>query len=217
MVELADRTGGRAYHNTNDLKSAIRDAIGDSEITYTLGYHPNNTEMDGKFREIKVKVDRSGVNVRYRKGYLAQAPANQDPKLQQAELADAVWSPLDATGLGVNARVDFVDQPQPNTVKVLVQVNAAGLNFEEKQGRYVAKVDVLMTQKDDRGTPLGQGAKDTLDLNLKPETYAKVMKQGLVYQKVFPRESSASNLRVVVRDNGTGAIGSLTITYKDVN
>jgi VWFA-related protein len=217
LIELADRTGGRAYYNTNDLKNAIREAIGDSEITYTLGYHPTNTEMDGKFREIKVKVDRSGVNVRYRKGYVALSAVNQDPKVRREELVSAVWSPLDATVLGMNARVDFVDKPQPNTVQVVVQVNSAGLNLEAKDGRYIGKVDFFMAQKDDRGNQVGDPIADTLELNLKPETYAKVMKEGLVYRKVLPRNAGASNIRLVVRDQSTGAIGSLTVAYKDVN
>src|SRR5579864_1308055 len=37
MQELASRTGGHAYINTNDLKNAIRDAVSDSQVTYTLG------------------------------------------------------------------------------------------------------------------------------------------------------------------------------------
>jgi len=217
MVELADRTGGRAYHNTNDLKGAIRDAVGDSEVTYTLGYHPTNTEMDGKFRDIKVKVDRPGVNVRYRKGYVAQSAAMQDPKVAAKELSDAVWSPLDATALGLNARVDFTDQPKPNSVQILVQVSPSGINLEEKDGRHSGVLDVLMAQRTDRGEQVGAGAKDKLELNLKPETYAKVMKEGLVYRKVLARDPNAANVRVVVRDESTGAIGSITVAYKEIN
>src|SRR5207253_2824862 len=36
---IADSTGGRAFYNTNDLKNAIRTALDDSEITYTLGFY----------------------------------------------------------------------------------------------------------------------------------------------------------------------------------
>jgi hypothetical protein len=97
-----------------------------------------------------------------------------------------------------------------------VQVEAAGLTLEQKDGRHVGKVDVIMAQKDDRGAQVGKGSNDTLDLNLKPETYEKVLKQGLVYQKTFLRESSASTLRLVVRDSATGAIGSVTVPYKEI-
>ena len=38
MNELASRTGGRAYYNTNDLAKAIHEAVDDSRVTYTLGF-----------------------------------------------------------------------------------------------------------------------------------------------------------------------------------
>ena len=56
MRELADPTGGRAAYNTNDLARAVRRAIDDARVTYTLGYYSTDEAQDGKFREIKVKV-----------------------------------------------------------------------------------------------------------------------------------------------------------------
>src|SRR6202023_1796025 len=40
MQMLADRTGGKAFINTNDLRGAIRKAIEDAEVTYTIGFYP---------------------------------------------------------------------------------------------------------------------------------------------------------------------------------
>ncbi|HEU0138118.1 MAG TPA: VWA domain-containing protein [Bryobacteraceae bacterium] len=71
MEELAARTGGRAFYNSNDLKRAIETAIRDSELTYTLGFYPDAADMDGKFHELKVQTKRKGVRLRHRKGYLA--------------------------------------------------------------------------------------------------------------------------------------------------
>ncbi len=79
MKELASRTGGRAAYNTNDLSRAIRQAIDDSSVTYTIGYYSTDERQDGKFREIHVKVDRPHVDVRYRKGYFALKPADATP------------------------------------------------------------------------------------------------------------------------------------------
>ena len=47
MEELASRTGGKAFYNTNDLKKAIHDAIDDASTTYTLGFYPKDEEYDG--------------------------------------------------------------------------------------------------------------------------------------------------------------------------
>ncbi len=58
MQALADYTGGRAFINTNDIRGAIRKAVEDSEVTYTLGFYPASETLDGKYHELKVKVDR---------------------------------------------------------------------------------------------------------------------------------------------------------------
>jgi VWFA-related protein len=73
MQSLADATGGRVFVNTNDIGGAVRRAIDDSLYTYTLSYYPDHDQWNGKFREIKVKVDRPGVELRSRRGYVAAA------------------------------------------------------------------------------------------------------------------------------------------------
>ena len=80
-MELAARTGGRAYLNTNDLAKAIRDAVNDSTLTYTLGFYPDDYANDGKFHKIEVKMpEHSGLNLHYRKSYVDRGEqATQEP------------------------------------------------------------------------------------------------------------------------------------------
>jgi len=61
MQEMADRTGGRAFYNTNGIDQAIRKSIEDGSTYYTLAYYPENKNWNGKFRKIQVKVGRPGV------------------------------------------------------------------------------------------------------------------------------------------------------------
>ena len=58
METLAERTGGRAFVNSNDLGRAIRRALEDSRGAYTLGYAPSHDDWDGEFRRIEVKTTR---------------------------------------------------------------------------------------------------------------------------------------------------------------
>ena len=69
--KLAEQTGGVAFFNSNDITGAVRHAIDDGELTYQLGYYPSHGQWNGRYRNIKVTVDRPGVEVRYRKGYFA--------------------------------------------------------------------------------------------------------------------------------------------------
>ncbi len=71
---LADETDGRAIVNRNDLAAGMRQIIRDSSAYYLVGYNSKKAPSDGKFHEIKVRVKRSGVEVRHRKGYWALTP-----------------------------------------------------------------------------------------------------------------------------------------------
>ncbi len=68
---LAGETDGRAIINRNDLTAGMRQIVRDSSAYYLLGYNSTQSRSDGKFHPIKVRVRRSGVQVRARKGYWA--------------------------------------------------------------------------------------------------------------------------------------------------
>ncbi len=68
---LAEETDGRAIVNRNDLAKAMKQIVSDSSAYYLLGYNSTQAPQDGKFHEIKVRVKRSGIDVRSRKGYWA--------------------------------------------------------------------------------------------------------------------------------------------------
>ena len=103
---IAEKTGGRAYFNTNDLGGAIQRAAEDSRLTYVLGYTPSHGQWDGRFREIKVRVRRRDVSVRHRSGYFAVRPEVPSAVDKQNAIVAALDSPLDATGVGVSVSVD---------------------------------------------------------------------------------------------------------------
>jgi VWFA-related protein len=71
---LADETDGRAFVNRNDFGKAMKQIVADSSAYYLIGYNSSQAPQDGKFHEIKVRVKRSGTDVRARKGYWALTP-----------------------------------------------------------------------------------------------------------------------------------------------
>ncbi len=68
---LAVETGGFVVRNTNDFLGALARIADDTSTYYVLGYSPENTTLDGRFRRIEVRVKWRGMQVRARKGYLA--------------------------------------------------------------------------------------------------------------------------------------------------
>jgi hypothetical protein len=68
--EVARATGGLT-ESSADASIAFKKAVEASENYYLLYYKPDDDRVDGKFREISVKVKRGGVTISHRAGYFA--------------------------------------------------------------------------------------------------------------------------------------------------
>jgi VWFA-related protein len=75
---LAINTDGIALVNSNDLKKQIRRVADDLTSYYLMGYYSTNGKLDGRFRNIKVRSKRPGIEVRSRKGYRAATQEEVD-------------------------------------------------------------------------------------------------------------------------------------------
>jgi VWFA-related protein len=78
MDAIADATGGEAYYNTNGLKEAVTKAVNNGQNYYALSYAPPNTQYDGVFHKISVKLNVPGLHLSYRKGYYADDVARNE-------------------------------------------------------------------------------------------------------------------------------------------
>ena len=212
MEELASRTGGRAFINSNDIAGAIRTAIEDSAVTYTLGFYPQNDKFDNSFHNLKVKLtDFPHVDLRYRKGYLDQSTPPQDEGLRRAALRDAVLSPMDGNGIGLRATVHAAS----GGFDVTLRVDPKSFVLDPQGDRWAGKLDLLFVEKDAHGVQTF-GVDDTLSMELKQQNYDRVQQEGLMYHRVLPRTGAASEIRVVVRDASTGAVGSITASLNAI-
>ena len=127
---LAENTDGRAIVNRNDLAAGMKQIMRDASGYYLLGYTSSSAPTDGRFHTIDVRVKRSGVEVRSRKGYWAYttedvARASAAPKAgpppEVSNALNAIAAPASAghaarfwTGLdqaGGRPRVTFVWEP----------------------------------------------------------------------------------------------------------
>jgi len=210
MEELAGRTGGRAFYNTNDIRGAIRTAFDDSRLTYVLGYYPTHDKWDGTFREIKLQVNRPNVQARYRRGYFAMPEERLTDAQRLAALHDALWSPLDATGLGVTVQLQPLAAPGGKAVNMLFKVDPRDITLDQHLDRWFGSLDVLVVEEDKVGNQLSPLRK-IIDLRLTSKTHDQILQKGLIMGLTHAIDPWAVQLRVVVRDNPSGAVGSVTI------
>jgi len=79
LSQLAQQTGGAFIGGSNDIGSKLKEIDEDLRTYYLLTYSPTNQNYDGKFRNISVKVKRSGVEALARRGYYAVPPTGSSP------------------------------------------------------------------------------------------------------------------------------------------
>ncbi len=97
MIEMAEETGGKAFMNTNDLSRSVTRAIEAGSNYYTLTYSPTDTNWNGDFRPIQVKLQQPGLTLAYRRGYYADNPnAPHKSGILSASHPSDPSTPLDA-------------------------------------------------------------------------------------------------------------------------
>ncbi len=215
MQELADRTGGRAYYNRNDLDVAIRSALDDVNISYTLGYYaPPAGESKAGTHRLRVIVHRPDVIVRHRREYLEQpaAPAKRSAEVKSDQLR-AWTSPIDATALGVGARA----VRSGNKLALKVLLDPAALALTQKGGRRAGKVDILAGFRKPDGSLAAPPTSNSLVLNMREQTYENAAREGLKLDLALPIPPEASAIRLLVRDTGSSKLGTLTIPLQSIS
>jgi hypothetical protein len=89
LQDLAVNTDGMYLLGSNDMRGQLRKVADDLTSYYLLGYYSTNPKLDGKFRTIKLRSKRPGVEVRARRGYLAATAA----EVSKAKAASEVVIP----------------------------------------------------------------------------------------------------------------------------
>ena len=101
---ISDETGGFAVVDRNSFDAAYQQVVAENSAYYVLGYYPVPERHDGKFHKIAVRVDRPGISVDARKGYLAAKPQKSRTVASASSdaaggLDELLASPIPATGL----------------------------------------------------------------------------------------------------------------------
>jgi VWFA-related protein len=210
MKTIAEDTGGRAFVNTNAIGDAVRRAMDDSRVTYVLGYYPSHGNWDGKFREIKVDVNRKGLEVRHRKGYLAIPPQpEQTASGRAAALGDAIRSPLEATGIGLTASLERSRAPSREAM-LTVQVDGRSITWDRRGDEWIGALDVVIGQSD-RDAKFVKSMDTVVNLTANAERYAQIMAEGFTLTHKITMREDLGRLHIVVRDVSSRTTGSLII------
>jgi VWFA-related protein len=210
MRTLAEQTGGVAYYNNNDIGGEVRQAMEDSRVSYMLAFYPATDDGKGNFHNIKVKVNRPGVDLRYRTGYTPK-PLNFTGVLDNSSiLREAVTSPLDATGLGMTVHAASVPGATTPTVALRINLEENDVSFKFNEDRTEGFIEVMLVQYDAEGNEIW-GETSKVKMRLVKDTYQKVRKEGLQFGRNLPLKPGAVELKVIACDDKSSSIGSVSI------
>ncbi len=212
MNALADRTGGVAFYNTNNIHGSIRQAIDDSRHCYVLGYYPADTQFDGKFHEIKVKVKGSGEEVRFRRGYFAVPDAAKDSLRVQQTVQNALTSPFEDTQLGLTVAAHIGDAAGTKQLSAHVQLEGTQMRFQAVSDGWADNLQVIWVQfAADGKVLLAQG--QMVGVGLSQQSYEQSQKPGVKVSRdlELPLKTETVKVRLIVAEAGTGAVGSVDI------
>jgi VWFA-related protein len=231
MNALAADTGGRLFHNSNDLNLGLQRVLDENEVYYVLAYEPAQSYRDGRFRKIEVRIaDRPDLKVRTRKGYfapsdkeVAKAEEKREEKrkemspeklAQQAKLEkeqqirEGLGSLFPRREIPVEMAVDFMDIPNGgSSALVNTHIDAKGLNLPQVNGTHQGVLDLMVAIFNESGK-LANSFSERINLNIRPERMEYAFKHGLNYRRLVLLKPGFYQARMAVREEGTARLGS---------
>ena len=142
LRELAASTDGLAVVDTNNLDRGMKRIAADLSSYYLLGYASTNAKLDGKFRKISVKVRRSGVDVRARRGY--RAPTQKE--MDEGAMAEAPAT-SNTQSSAIQVALDGLTGFRPG-VPLRTAVSTAEIDGK-RHGWLVAELDATLFRQSD--------------------------------------------------------------------
>jgi VWFA-related protein len=207
---LADQTGGLAIFGNNGIREAMARVFDDERYVYIIGFYPDHHHWNGKYREIKVHVRAQGAQLRYRKGYFASPDRTDSEQAVEVALKDAAESPLDATNLGMIVSGKTVETLSVRKLELHIGLDPKQLLFENSDDHRKGAVDLYFLQRDGAGIIVA-AEKQHVGLNLEEKQYQHLAKVALVLEHHLAIQPQATEIRVVLRDAASGALGSVSM------
>jgi VWFA-related protein len=217
MADLAARTGGFSYENGNDMNWGLGRILMDQSGYYLIGYKPDPSLFNEKYglpgyHHITVKVKRAGLHVRSRTGFFGQTDQESAPRylgpIQRMQAA--MLSPFQSSGIHLRLTALYAEVPRHGTVvRNLLHIDGRDIAFQvEADGSAKGSIQLLAVATGAGLIPL-EAVAPTYQFKVTAEQLKRVKADGIPYTLDVPvRKRGAYQIRVAVRDPGTGLIGS---------
>jgi len=197
LRQLAEGTGGFVILNSNDLVGGLEKIAKDQSQYYVLSYEPPPTP-EQSCHTLRVKVERSGTEVRARSGYCNAKPVD-------LLAGNSIEKDLETRASGempgnVTASMEapfFYTSPNTARVDLAIDIPSSAMKFEKVKGKLHSSVNVLgIAYKPDGTIAARFSDTENFDFDEKKEL-DDFQKKPFHYENQFNVASGKYNLKVV--------------------
>jgi hypothetical protein len=205
---LADETGGRVIANANDIVGALGHIAEEQEEHYVLGYTPADSPA-GSCHGLRVAVNRSGLDVRARKGYCSAKPVNLMAGGGGAKAGENSAAPAASGNLAAAMQLPyFYASANVARVNLAMEIASAGIQFDKVKGKPHAELRVVGVALKADGEVAGR-FNDAVKLDFESSKESDAFaRQPFHYEYQFDLAPGQYNFRVTV-DAGGGNSGKV--------
>src|ERR1700678_1698103 len=211
MATLSSDTGGKAFFDSNDFSPAFQRIQQDTSAYYVIGFRSTDSQKDGRYRKLTIKINRPDVKLEYRPGYYAPADyrhANKDERERQ--LQEQLNSDLPATDVELYLQAYYfrsdTGAAAPRFSRpVSLIVPGSQIPFVKGGDRSKATLDIIGELKNTAGQDMAE-IRQTVKLAI--DDSQQVSRKNIQYTTNFSLPLGKYHLKFVVRENQTGRMGS---------
>jgi len=208
LSTLANGTGGTFFHNRNDIDQGLLQAAAQPEVTYVLGFSPQNLKLDGKYHSLKVTLTNNQKwSLQARNGYFAPHGELDPESTAREEIQQAVFSQEELHQLPVECQAQFFKSVNGVHLSVVTHVGTGELKFRKVDERNKDQLTITTGIFDENGRMLA-GLQRVIDMQLKDATLERMNKTGLSVKLSFDLQPRTFLVRTVVRDSEGAQMGA---------
>jgi VWFA-related protein len=200
MTDFAVGTGGRFFHDRNDLTAGYYSLAAAPETDYLMGFVPEDLKMNGAFHKLRVEVNAPGkFYVQARPGYFAPAKTTTEPTAE-----DEIDAEVQGYGERSDFRMNVTEKPivasnGSRELSVRTQIDIRHLPFKQGNGRRVDMLTFVAALFDAQGKMVA-GKEAQMQFALKPENFERFSTSGIIGGMVLEAPPGLYRLRVVVEE-----------------
>jgi VWFA-related protein len=207
LSTLAADTGGKAFFDSNDFSGAFSQVQKDTSAYYVLGFTSSKPLKDGRYRHLRVQVNRPDLRLEFRPGYYAGRDfLHLNRADREEQLQDELAAELPQTDVAVYAGTAYFRRDDSHYyLAVSLVIPGSQIPFVQEKDRDNATIDIIGDVRIGGKLPVGQ-LRDTVKLAL--DSLQQVRRKNVQYNTGFVLAPGSYHLKFVVRENQTGRMGS---------